>query len=430
MGALCCRALESQELSIPSDSRPGLPPEPQIQPLSNVRVLDLTHVFAGPFCTYQLAVLGATVIKIEAPDLPDMMRIEGVLPEQNRNNYGTAFQAQNANKQSLALDLQQTQGRQILHQLLGEADVLVHNYAGKTPEKLGFDYDTVHLLKPDLVYCSISGFGKTGHKADHPAYDTVIQAFSGLMAANGFPASGPVRVGPPMVDYGTGAQAALAIVAALLQRSITGSGQKIDVSMSDAALMLMSSHVTDTLATGASPQPCGNSHPHYAGYATYTTKDNELLMIGAWTSKQISRLFEVLDEPVRAVEILKTERESLHQLCTDDTQCIASHIRQQTAAIWEDQLNEAHIPAARVRSLAESLTHEQISDRQVLQASHIPDAEGPAKLPVAAFQYQHGSPSITSAPPRLGQHSRDILVSLGYQSEDIATLLTDGVIAS
>ncbi|MEM7670323.1 MAG: CoA transferase, partial [Pseudomonadota bacterium] len=189
-----------------------------MRPFEDVRVLDLTHVLAGPFATFQLAVLGADVIKIEAPDRPDMTRNEGVSADLNDAHYGTYFLGQNGGKRSLTLDLATPEGRGILGQLIARADVLVQNYSGAGLDEHGFGAETALEINPRLIYCSMTGFGRTGPKQNDPAYDIIIQAFSGIMAANGTADTSPVRVGPPMVDYGTGAQAALAISAALYQR--------------------------------------------------------------------------------------------------------------------------------------------------------------------------------------------------------------------
>lgn len=399
-----------------------------MKPFEGIRVLDMTHVLAGPFCTYQLAVLGADVIKIEPPDSPDMTREEGVIPALNDVAYGTYFQAQNAGKRAITLNLKDEAGRDILRRLIKSADVLVQNYAGDALDQLGFGHDAVCAIQPKLIYCSMTGFGRTGPKAEHPAYDVVIQAFSGLMSANGTPESGPVRVGPPMVDYGTGAQAALAISAALLQREKTGKGQRIDVSMLDAALMLMSANVTDTLITGKPPRPHGNNHPRYAGYRTFETADG-LLMVGAWTNRQLARLFETVGEPERAVEIALVPRAQVGDMAAGDADMIAGHLKTRTAEHWETVLNDARVPAARVRTLDEALEHEQVKSRRVVQQTgFVPSDGGPSQFPVAAFSYDHGTPDLQRPPPRLGEHTDEILTELGYDSRKIASLRAAGAL--
>lgn len=398
-----------------------------MKPLVGIRVLDLTHVLAGPFCTHQLAMLGADVIKIEPPSKPDMTREEGVIPELNDKQYGTYFQAQNAGKRAITLDLKSAEGAAAMRKLAAGADVLVQNFAGHAMKRLGFGYDEVARVNPQLVYCSISAFGSTGPKAGHPAYDVVIQAYSGLMASNGTPDTRPVRVGPPMVDYGTGAQAALAISAALLQRERTGKGQFIDVAMLDAALMLMSASVTDTIATGTPPEPHGNVHPKYAGYATFETADG-LLMIGAWTNKQLASLLRTLGEAKRATAVENTSRADIARGQCKDRQLIAKHLTAKSAFEWEQLLNEAHVPAARIRTIDEAISEDQVKSRAVLQPSGNAAADGPVSLPTAAFTYVHGSPSIDRPPPRHGEHTNDVLEEFGFSAEEIRSLRATGAV--
>lgn len=385
-----------------------------MKPFEGVRVLDLTHVLAGPFSTYQLACLGADVIKIEAPDNPDMTRIEGVDVEFTRQHYGSYFQAQNAGKRAITLDLKTPMGADALWRLIDTADVLVQNYAGDSLEKLGFGYPSVAKRNSRLIYCSITGFGRTGAKASHAAYDVVIQSYSGLMKANGNP---PVRVGPPMVDYGTGAQAAFAISAALYQREQTQTGQYIDVSMADAAMMLMSASVVDTLITGNAPQPHGNTHPGYAGYATFNTAEG-LLMVGAWTNKQLAALLTVLGEKTRADAVLQTDRQTITAEQSTDSALIAGHLLTRSAEEWEQRLNDAHVPAARVRSLDEAVQEAQIAERGVFQSPPESRPGCPPRFPVTAFSYQHGTPTIDRAPPYVGEHTDEILTEIGIRPED------------
>ena len=400
-----------------------------MQPFEGIRVIDMTHVLAGPFCTYQLAVLGADVIKVESPGNPDLTREEGVSPALNDQLYGTYFMAQNAGKRAISLDIKSTEGAEILKRLAATADVLVENYRGGSLDRLGLGYAALSAVNPQLIYCSLTGFGHTGPKRSDPAYDIVIQAFSGIMAANGEAESAPVRVGPPMVDYGTGAQAALAVSAALFQRIRTKKGQRIDVSMLDAALMLMSANVAATQANGRAPQAHGNAHPTNAGYAAYDTSDG-LLMLGAWTNRQMGDLFRALGDGERAAAVEATPRGDIGSRREEDAAFLRTALAQKTADSWELILNQAGVPAARVRRLDEAMAHAQIASRTVLQTTPGADREGaPKALPVAAFSYAHGGPAPGRAPPKVGEHTAEILAELGYDAAAIADLGDRGVLS-
>ncbi len=400
-----------------------------MQPFEGIRVIDMTHVLAGPFCTYQLAVLGADVIKVELPGNPDMTRGSGVSPALNEALYGTYFMAQNAGKRALSLDIKSSEGREVLLRLVASADVLVENYRGGTLDRLGLGHEALSAVNPMLIYCSLTGFGHTGPKRSDPAYDIVIQAFSGIMAANGEADAPPVRVGPPMIDYGTGAQAALAVSAALFQRERTGKGQRIDVSMLDAALMMMSANVAATQADGRPPRAHGNAHPAYAGYAAYPTSDG-MLMIGAWTNRQMGALYRALGDAARAAAVEAMPRAEVGSRRDEDADFLRDALAEKTADEWEAILNQAGVPAARVRRLDEAMAHPQVASRAVLQGYPGANRDGaPKALPVAAFSYAHGGPAPGRAPPEIGEHNAEILAELGYGAAAIADLEERGVLS-
>ncbi|TMV03800.1 CoA transferase [Ruegeria sediminis] len=394
-----------------------------MRPFEGLRVLDLTHVFAGPFCAYQLAVLGAEVIKIEPVDRPDMTREEGADSALNAKGMGLSFQAQGGGKRTLALDLKSPEGRGIFNRLVATADVVVQNYTARAVDALGLGYDRLAALKPDLIYCAISGFGVSGPKAADPAYDVVIQAFAGVMAANGEAGSDPVRVGPAMVDYGTGAQAAMAIAAALFDRARTGLGRRIDVAMADCALMLMNSHTATTLATGAAPKPHGNHDPSLAGYATYETADGTL-MIGAYSNAQLANLMRAVGRGDVAEEVASTPRADIAARRPGDRALLAEAMRTRPAAEWEEILNDHHVPAARVRGLAETLTEPQLASRTVVQQV------GDGRFAVAGFTYDRGAPTLDSAPRAHGADSRAVLEELGVGAAEFDDLAARGVVFS
>ncbi|MGH7880778.1 MAG: CaiB/BaiF CoA transferase family protein, partial [Candidatus Binataceae bacterium] len=247
-------------------------------------MIDITHVLAGPFAAYQLAVLGADVIKVEHPGDPDQSRGAGTDKELNRRNMGTAFLTQASNKRSITLDLKQEKDRDILKRLVATADVFVENYRPGAFDALGLGYEALSAINPRLIYASFSAFGQNGPRGVQTAYDHVIQATSGIMAMTGTPETNPIKFGSPAVDYATGMTGAFALSAALFQRERTGKGQRIDMAMLDVAMILMSSHLTGYLRNGVHPKPNGNRHPH-ATNGAFATK-NGLVMLGASNLRQ------------------------------------------------------------------------------------------------------------------------------------------------
>ena len=391
-------------------------------PFTGLTVLDLTHVFAGPFSTYQMAAMGAEVIKIESPDHPDMTRSEGPDDQENDDLMGMHFRAQGAGKKCLTLNLKTEKGQEILDKLVNKADVLVQNYTLNAAIRLGLTTERLHKINPKLIFCSVSGYGTTGPKAEHPAYDIVIQAFTGSMYANGMPGATPVRIGPAVVDYGTGAQTASAIAGALFRREKTGQGASIDVAMADCALMLMNYHTYYTLETDQSLMAVGNNDPKLAGYGAYETQDG-LLMIGAYTIKQLSDLMAALDYPETAQEILQTPRSGLQARFEKDAKLLAEACLKSTAEVLEKHLNEHHVPAARVRRLDEALKEEQFKSRHVIQS-----VDG-NHYAVTGFTYGDIAPQINTPPQELGADNAHILNALGYDNAAIEEMIANQIIS-
>ena len=390
-------------------------------PFEGIQVLDLTHVFAGPFSTFQLAVLGAEVIKIESFDLPDMTRSEGPVEKQNLGLMGLQFQAQSGGKKCMTLNLKTSEGQEILTRMIKSSDVLVHNYSLNASERLGLTYSRLKKLNPKLIFCSISGYGHTGPKAAHPAYDIVIQGYTGCMHANGTNSSTPVRIGPAVIDYGTGSQTAFAIAGALFKREKTKKGCCIDVAMSDCALMLMNFHTNFTLETGKPPPVIGNNDPVLPAYGCYETADG-LIMIGAFTNKQMARLMRFLGNEKRANEIINCQRSEISKNYKKDREYLLQQFAKFTAENLEERLNDHHIPAARVRTLDEALCEEQITSRNILQKI------GGETFTTAGFTYSDGLPTIQHPPRSLAADNETIMDALGYTAAEINRLREKKVI--
>jgi crotonobetainyl-CoA:carnitine CoA-transferase CaiB-like acyl-CoA transferase len=384
------------------------------RPFAGVRVLDLTHVLAGPFCAYQLAVLGADVIKIEPPGEPDCARGRGPDAALNRAGRGLNFQVQGGNKRALALDLKAERGRAILLRLAASADVFLENYRVGALAALGLGDEALAGANPGLIRCSLTGFGQEGPRAGVNAYDNVIQAASGVMARTGTAASGPLKTGAAFVDYATGWSAAFAIAAALFQRQRDGKGQRIDCAMLDAALTMLGPEIAAELAGGAPKRD-------EAGLGCYATAGG-LLMLGAFTPRQNARLWAALG---RADFAALDSWEALWSHAGAMRAALAERLRERTADGWMELFREIGVPAERVRGLDEAARDPQLAHRALLGRA----APGEPTVPVAAFRFAHDGPLLDRPAPAVGEHSDEILGELGLAAAEIAALRADGVVA-
>jgi crotonobetainyl-CoA:carnitine CoA-transferase CaiB-like acyl-CoA transferase len=395
-----------------------------MRPFEGIKIIDVTHVLAGPFAAYQLALLGADVIKVEHPREYDQSRDSGSDRALNQQQMGTGYLTQGSNKRAITLNLKHEGGREILKRLVAGADVLVENFRSGAFPALGLGYDDLRPLNPRLIYCSMTAFGQDGPRGQQTAYDQLIQATSGMMATTGTPEVNPIKTGAPVIDYATGTMCAFAISAALFQRERTGQGQYIDSAMLDVALMLMGSHITGYMRTGHEPKPRGNRMDR-ATSQLYQAKDTGL-MIAASNRGQHERLFNALGRPDLAAQSSHEERDRLYEQQTEE---IGKIIAQRTADEWEQYLQSRHVPAGRVRTLGEALSDPQLEARRVLhEHSKVDGIEGPVTVPLAAFKFAHDGPSIETAPPRLGQHTEDVLLDLDYTKDQIAALREDDAI--
>jgi crotonobetainyl-CoA:carnitine CoA-transferase CaiB-like acyl-CoA transferase len=395
-----------------------------MRPYEGIKIIDITHVLAGPFAAYQMALLGADVIKVEHPTDYDQSRDTGGDRTLNKQQMGTGFLTQASNKRAITLNLKHEKGREILKKLVRDADVLVENYRAGAFPALGLGWKDLEPLNPRLIYCSMTAFGQEGPRGVQTAYDQLIQATSGMMAMTGTPEVNPIKTGAPVIDYATGTMCAFAISSALFQRERTGRGQYIDSAMLDVSLMLMGSHITSYLRTGHEPKPKGNRMDR-ASSQLYEAKDAPL-MIAAGNRGQHERLFRAVGRPDIAAQSSHDERDELYDKQTAELQTI---IAQRTADEWEQYLQSSHVPAGRVRRLSESLEDPQLKARSVLHRHEkIEGVEGPVTVPLAAFKFAHGGPSIETPPPRLGQHTDEVLTTLGYSRADIAALRAEGAI--
>jgi formyl-CoA transferase len=376
-----------------------------------------------------LALLGADVVKVEAPGLGEYMRRRGADETLCKNLMGDHYLGQNANKRSLVVDLKDARGQDVVRRLAAGADVVVENNRAGVVDRLNLGYAALAALNPRLVYCSLTAYGGTGPKGRLPGWDHNIQAASGLMTVTGTERTAPLKAGAPVIDYASGAMAAFAITAALLQRERTGKGQFIDVSMLDTALILMSPLVTSCLKTGRPPQPHGNDHDLAAG-SCYETADGERIMLGAIMQGQFESFCRLIGRPdlARDPRFADVREQGPHRAALAAE--IAAVMKTRTADEWEALLGEA-VPAVRVRSLDEALGEDQLAARGVLHTfAAVPGVGSDVTVPLAAFTYAHDGPRAEFPPPRLDQHTDEVLAEIGFAAAEIEVLRRDGVIGA
>jgi crotonobetainyl-CoA:carnitine CoA-transferase CaiB-like acyl-CoA transferase len=397
-----------------------------MQPFEGIKILDCTHVLAGPFAAYQLAVLGADVIKVEDPNEPDQSRESGADMALNKKRMGTGFMTQGSNKRSIALNLKTKSGQDALKRLVKDwADVLVENYRPGAFKALGLGYDDLSKLNPKLVYASMTAFGQDGPRGNQTAYDHAIQATSGITATTGTETSGPIKVGAPVIDYAVGTTGAFAISAALYQTLRTGKGQHIDMAMLDVALMLQASHITDYFHSGHTTKRAGNKM-RFPESSMHEASDG-LLQLAASNGRQHRRFYAAIGEHAEAERYSLDER---HLRYNEKHAMIASKLKEKTAQEWEDYFQSKHVPATRVRELQETLKDPHLKHRGLLHRhENVPGVDKPVTVPLQAFKFKHDGASIQRPPPQLGQHTDEVLASVGYSASEIAEMRKAGAAA-
>lgn len=385
-------------------------------------MLDVTNVLAGPFCAYQLGLLGADVIKVEMPGSGDLARQLGAAPDLNKALMGASFLAQNAGKRSVTVNMKSEAGKEVFRELVKSADVVVENFRPGVMRRLGLGYEDLKQINPKLVYCAISGFGQTGPLKDAPAYDQIVQGLSGMMSITGDAASAPMRVGYPVADTFGGMSAAFAICAALVRRGTTGEGTFIDVSMLESALTAMGWVVSNFLIAGQKPQPMGNENFTAAPSGAFQTRDG-LLNIAANKQEQFVALVGLLGLPELATDPRFAEREARKRNRHALRALLEVALAERSSAEWERLLGEAGIPAGRVLDVPSALAEPQVQQRQLIKKlGRIKGVERDVSVALAGFKMQDADPDVAGPPPTLGEHTDELLASLGYSSERIAEL--------
>jgi len=400
---------------------------PASSPLAGVTVIDLSNVLAGPFAAYQLACLGARVVKLEAPE-GDLARKLGADPAYSRERMGISFLAVNAGKESIAVDLKHPLGKALFFDLVDRADALIENFRPGVMDRLGLGWEQVRGRNPRFVYCSISGFGQTGPLARRPAYDQIIQGLSGVMSVTGDTRSAPLRVGYPACDTIGGLTAAFAICAQLVNARATGEGAYLDVSMLDSTIATMGWVVSNFLNAGIDPMPMGNDNFTAAPSGTFRTRSG-VINIAANEQKQFEALADVVGAPDWKHDPRFAEREARKQHRAEINAALETMLSSRDADDWERRLVEVGVPAGRVLSVPAILDHAHAIEGALVASYHdVAGTPRPVKVARPGFRIEGKRPAAASKPPTLSEHRDALLTELGYDDALRETLIASGAV--
>jgi crotonobetainyl-CoA:carnitine CoA-transferase CaiB-like acyl-CoA transferase len=394
-------------------------------PLIGLKVIDLTHVMAGPTCTLMLADMGASVIKIEKiPDGDDTRR--AVPP--SIGGEAAAFMMMNRNKRGVALDLKNAGGRRVLARLLADADVVVENYRPGTMAKLGFDYEALRADNPGLIYCALSGFGRSGPYGHRGGFDLVAQAMSGIMSITGEgPGRPPVKCGAPLTDITCGILAAMGILAAYAHRLRTGQGQMVETSLLEAGIVQTYWQSAIALATGVAPGPMGSAHPLNAPYQAFRAADG-WIVVGGSNQKNWLRMLDALEAQDLADDPRFRENSDRMAHLKELEEELAPYFAQRSAQDWLARLEERGVPAGPVYDVLEMQADPQVKAREmVVEVGHA--TLGPVKTLGLPVKFSETPGAVRTAAPLYGQHTRDVLAEHGFSATEIEDLLAQGAIA-
>ena len=390
--------------------------------LSNIKVIDLSRVLAGPWASQILGDMGAEIIKIEHPTLGDETRHWGPPYIGNKAQGMSAyFTATNRNKKSLALDISTKQGQDIIRKLIPTTDILLENFKKDGLKKYALDYESLRKIKSDLIYCSITGFGQTGPAAHRPGYDLMIQAMSGLMSITGEPNRPPVKVGVAVGDILTGLYSTIAMLSALWHRQATGKGQYIDMALFNVNLATLANQASNYLIGGFVPQPLGNAHPNIVPYQAFATKDGYIL-IAVGNDKQFKSLCEVLGLPEIAANPLYATNDSRVQNRTALIEILQEKLQAEPMQHWTAAFEKADIPCSPINDIQAAFNEPQATAQNMID---IVKHEKLGEIPTAAnpIKFDEASIDCHEAPPTLGQHTAEILQShLNMNDDEIKSL--------
>ncbi len=393
-----------------------------------IRIIDFSQVLAAPFASAQLALLGAEVIKVEIPGSGDQTRVPVTVNGAERES-SPSFLTCNLGKKSITLNLKSPRAAEVVHPLVAGADVVLENFRPGVMQRLGFDYAALRAIRPDLIYCAVSGYGQSGPSSRLAAYDGAIQAASGMMAITGHPQTGPVRTGYMPVDLHTAMNAAFAIAAALYRRLATGEGQFIDVAMMDCAMVLQAPQVSAYLVDDVVPPLYGNASPTRQPTANVFETADGFIQIIALKSNHVRALFGLLGRPQLADDPRFARSAARIENASALNAIMTPIFRTRSTAEWQALCAEAGIPVARIRSYPEVVSDPQFEGRAAF--TEVPSPRDPAdstRVVAAGYVTDADGPRAARPPPQLGEHTREVLAELGFDDDAIAGLRADGVI--
>ena len=400
-----------------------------MKPLEGIKVLDLTHMLAGPYAGMVLADLGAEVVKVEPLGTGEMTR--GLLSDDPNNSFkgfGAYFLTLNRNKKSVSLDLKDVQGLQVFYDLVKSTDVVLNNFSAGVVKKLKIDYDHLSKINPKIITCSITGFGETGKHSSRPAYDQIVQAYSGGMSITGADASTPTRAGIPIGDLGSGLFSVIGMLSALLSREKTGKGQHLDLSLLDVQISLLTYMATMQTLSGVNPEPIGNAHFVHVPYNSFTTK-NGFVVIAVITDAFWKELLNIVDvDNLRKEEFQSSTGRLQNQKFIESE--LNKKLSTETSEHWINALNSAKVPCAPINSFSQALSDEQVIHRNMVVEVEHPDG-GIVKMPGNPIKLSYTNEDSFSPPPHLGQHTKETLIEwCNYSESEINELIKKKVIAT
>lgn len=393
-------------------------------PLAGMRVLELAQIMAGPTAGMMLADLGADVIKVEKLPGGDDTR---AYREPRVNGHSAPFLAMNHNKRGIALNLKHERGREVLKKLVKDADVLTENYRKGTLEKLGVGYDVLAKINPGLIYCAISGYGRTGPNADMGGFDLIAQGYSGLMSVTGEPGGPPLKPGVPIADINAGLLAAMGVMAAYAHKLKTGEGQVVDTSLMEAAIQQIYWQSAIYFATGRSPGALGSAHVLTAPYQAFHAKDG-YINIGGANQSNWERICDVLGHPEWKADPRYLTNDDRMANLPALVEAMNAVVITKTRAEWQAKFDEAGVPAGPVNSIGEALEQPQVLARDMVVEVEHPKM-GRFRTLGCPIKFS-GTPSeVSGPPPLLGEHTREILKTVGYNDDDIDAMVQAGTVA-